>query len=80
MKWEKSTQSLHSSSSAFILREHPPNSTITPVLSKHQRPVFRHQFSSVYNARGRLNTLREAITLLTEQARGAEVANKVDDV
>ena len=80
MKQAKSSQSLHSQSTQ-PLREQPANCAVLTIW-KSLRPAgpFRKEFSSVYNARGRLNALRELADHLQEQTRAATVANKVPPV
>jgi hypothetical protein len=68
MKPMKSTQSLHTAST-FVLREQPHNTALS--LFRTLKPATRTNFSSVYNARGRLSLLRDAITLLADQTREA---------
>lgn len=77
MKPAKSSQSLHSQSTQ-VLGEQPANcSGLTIWKSLKPSGPFRKEYSSVYNARGRLNSLRELAGHLQEQTRAALVANKV---
>jgi hypothetical protein len=57
MRPAKSTQSLHSTPSTLILREHPQNSS-TLFLLKPPKVPPRGNFTSFYNTRGKLSALR----------------------
>lgn len=77
MKYQKSSQSLHCDPSS-VLREYSSN-TCTPGLRVQWRTAssFRKEFSSTFNARARLNSLREQMQVLQEQSGEVQLLNKV---
>lgn len=81
MKHAKSSLSLHSQPPQ-ALKEQPLNCAALSIWKSTLRPVgpFRKEYNSVYNARGRLNTLRDFTGQLQEQTHAALVANKVTTI